>query len=178
MTANEKSVTGILKPLGSVSRIKYWRPPALAADPEAGTPCMLTRVPGNELRHSSVFRVTCDRLFMTPTLAGSRFVFGWTHDPTAFRGTLKLQSPSNQEAGEDSIMKEFQNLYASLNIIMVIKSRRLCYGKQVVSMGEMRNAYNILVGKPERKSPLGRPRRRWENNIGMGVGVVDWIHLA
>jgi hypothetical protein len=50
-------------------------------------------------------------------------------------------------------------------------------------MGEVRNAYNIFVGKPERRRPLGRPRRRWEDNIRMALGKVgfwdvDWIHLA
>jgi hypothetical protein len=50
-------------------------------------------------------------------------------------------------------------------------------------MGEVRGAYNILVGKPEGRRPLGRPRHRWENNIKMnlreiGFGDVDWIHLA
>jgi hypothetical protein len=50
-------------------------------------------------------------------------------------------------------------------------------------MGEVRGAYNILVGRPEGRRPLGRPRRRWEDNIEMdlreiGFGDVDWIHLA
>jgi hypothetical protein len=50
-------------------------------------------------------------------------------------------------------------------------------------MGEVRGAYNILVGKPERRRPLGRPRRRWEDNIKVDLreiefGDVDWIHLA
>jgi hypothetical protein len=50
-------------------------------------------------------------------------------------------------------------------------------------MGEVRNAYIILVGKPEGRRPLGRPRRKWEDNIKMdlgeiGFGDVDWIHLA
>jgi hypothetical protein len=50
-------------------------------------------------------------------------------------------------------------------------------------MGEMRGAYNILVGRPEGRRPLGRPRRRWEYNIKMdlreiGFGDVDWIHWA
>jgi hypothetical protein len=50
-------------------------------------------------------------------------------------------------------------------------------------MGEVRGAYNILVGRLERRRPLGRPRRRWEDNIKMdireiGFGYVDWINLA
>jgi hypothetical protein len=50
-------------------------------------------------------------------------------------------------------------------------------------MGEKRNAYRLLVGKPEGKRPLGRPRRRWVDNISMdlgevGLGDVDWIDLA
>jgi hypothetical protein len=50
-------------------------------------------------------------------------------------------------------------------------------------MGEVRGAYNILVGRPEGRRPLGRPRRRWEDNIKMdlreiGFGDVDWIHWA
>jgi hypothetical protein len=50
-------------------------------------------------------------------------------------------------------------------------------------MGEVRGAYNILVGRPEGRRPLGRPRRRWEDNIMMdlreiGFWDVDWIHLA
>jgi hypothetical protein len=50
-------------------------------------------------------------------------------------------------------------------------------------MGEVRGAYNIFVGRPEGRRPLGRPRRRWEDNIKMdlreiGFGDVDWIHMA
>jgi hypothetical protein len=50
-------------------------------------------------------------------------------------------------------------------------------------MGEVRGAYNILVGRPEGRRPLGRPRRRWEDNIKMDLseirfGDVDWIHWA
>jgi hypothetical protein len=53
----------------------------------------------------------------------------------------------------------------------------------VARMGEKRNVYKLLVGKPERKKPLGRPRRRWMNNIKMdlleiALSVVDWIGLA
>jgi hypothetical protein len=53
----------------------------------------------------------------------------------------------------------------------------------VACMGEMRSAHNILVGRPEGRRPLGRPRHRWDDNIKMdlgeiGFGDVDWIHLA
>jgi hypothetical protein len=62
-------------------------------------------------------------------------------------------------------MIELHNLSASPEIVRVIKSRRMRWAGNVACMGEMRNAYNILVGKPEGKRPLRRPRRRWENNI-------------
>jgi hypothetical protein len=55
--------------------------------------------------------------------------------------------------------EELHNLYASPNIISVIKSRRIIGARNVTRMGEMRNAYKSLVGKPEGKRPLGRPRR-------------------
>jgi hypothetical protein len=79
--------------------------------------------------------------------------------------------------------EELHNLYYSPSIIRIIKSRRLRWAGHVARMGEKRNAYRLLVGKPEGKSPLGRPRRRWIDNIKMdlleiGVSVVDWIGLA
>ena len=65
----------------------------------------------------------------------------------------------------------------------VIKSRRMRWAGHVASMGEGRGVYRILVGKLEGKRPLGRPRRRWEDNIKMGLqevgcGGMDWIELA
>jgi hypothetical protein len=57
--------------------------------------------------------------------------------------------------------EELHNLYASLNIIRVIKSRRTRWAGHVTRMGTIRNVYNILIGKLEGKRPLGRPRRRW-----------------
>jgi hypothetical protein len=65
----------------------------------------------------------------------------------------------------------------------MIKSRRMRWTGHIARMGEMRNMYKILVGKPERKRPLGRHRRRWEGNIKIdlrktGVVCVDCIHLA
>jgi hypothetical protein len=65
----------------------------------------------------------------------------------------------------------------------IIKSRRMRLASHVAGMEERRNAYRLLVGKPEGKRPLGRPRRRWVDNIRMdlgevGRGDVDWIGLA
>jgi hypothetical protein len=65
----------------------------------------------------------------------------------------------------------------------MIKSRRMRWTGHVASMGEKRNAYRILVGKPEGKRPLGRPGHRWEDNIRMdlieiGCGSMDWIDLV
>ena len=65
----------------------------------------------------------------------------------------------------------------------VIKSRRMRWAGHVARMSKERGAYRVLVGKPEGKKPLGRPRRRWVDNIRMdlqevGCGCVDWIGLA
>jgi hypothetical protein len=57
------------------------------------------------------------------------------------------------------------NLYSSPNIIRMIKSRRMRWAGNVARMGETRNACRILVGRPEGKRPLGRPRRMWVDNI-------------
>jgi hypothetical protein len=79
--------------------------------------------------------------------------------------------------------KELHDLYCSPSIIRIIKPRRMRLAGNVARMGEKRNAYRLLVGKPEGKRPLGRPRRRWVDNIRMDVGEVgwddvDWIGLA
>ncbi|KAJ4431085.1 hypothetical protein ANN_19680, partial [Periplaneta americana] len=79
--------------------------------------------------------------------------------------------------------EELQALYSSLDIIRNIKSRRLRWAGHVARSDESRNAYRVLVGKPERKRPLGRLRRRWEDNIKMDLREVgyddgDWINLT
>jgi hypothetical protein len=77
--------------------------------------------------------------------------------------------------------EELNDLYCSTNIIRVIKSRRMKWAGHIARMG--RGVYRVLVGKPGVKNPLGRPRRRWEDNIKMdhqsvGCGGMDWIELA
>jgi len=79
--------------------------------------------------------------------------------------------------------EELNNLYSSPNIVRVIKSRRMRWAGHVARMGQGRGVYRVLVEKPERRRPLGRPRRRWEDNIKMdirevGCGCVDWMELA
>ena len=79
--------------------------------------------------------------------------------------------------------EELNDLYCSPNIVRVMISRRMRWAGHVARMGERRAIYRVLVGKLEGKRPLGRPRRRWEDNIRMdlqkmGCGSVDWIELA
>jgi hypothetical protein len=79
--------------------------------------------------------------------------------------------------------EELHGLYSSPSIVRVIKTRRIRWVGHVARMGEVRGAYNILVGRPEGRRSLGIPRRRWEENIKMdlreiGFGDMDWIHLA
>jgi hypothetical protein len=69
---------------------------------------------------------------------------------------------------------ELNNLYSSPDIIRQIKSRRMRWAGHVVRMGEGRNVYRFLVGKPEGKRPLGRPRRRWEDGIKMDFREIGW----
>jgi hypothetical protein len=70
--------------------------------------------------------------------------------------------------------EELHNLYSFPSIIRIIKSRRMRWAGCVARMGTRRNAYKILVGKPERRRPLGRPRRRWVENIKMDLREIGW----
>ena len=74
-------------------------------------------------------------------------------------------------------------MYSLPNIVRVVKSRRMSWAGLVARMGEGRGVHRVLVGKPEGKRPLGRPRRRWEDNIKMDLqevrgGCGDWMELA
>jgi hypothetical protein len=79
--------------------------------------------------------------------------------------------------------EELNDLYSLPNIVRVVKSRRMRLVGYVARMGEERGGHRLLVGKPEGKRPLRRPRRRWEDNIKMdlqeaGGGCGDWMELA
>jgi hypothetical protein len=74
--------------------------------------------------------------------------------------------------------EELHNLYSSPDIIRQVKSRRMRWTGHVARMREERQVYKVLVGKPEAKRPLGRPRRRWEDGIRMDlreIGLGVWI---
>jgi hypothetical protein len=78
--------------------------------------------------------------------------------------------------------EELNDLYSLPNIVRVVKSRRMRWAGHMAHMGDERGVHRVLVGKPEGKKPLGRPRRRWENNIKMdvkleGVAGTGWSWL-
>jgi hypothetical protein len=81
---------------------------------------------------------------------------------------------------------ELHNLYSSPTIVRVIKSRRMRWAGHVVRMGEGRGVCRVLFGRPEGKRPLGRPRRRWEDNIkldlreegSMGRTGFSWLRIG
>ena len=80
-------------------------------------------------------------------------------------------------------IEELSDLYTLPNIVRVVKSRIMRWAGHVARMGEGRGVPRVLVGKPEGKRPLGRPRRRWEYNIKMDLQEVggscgDWMELA
>jgi len=68
--------------------------------------------------------------------------------------------------------EKLNDLYCSSSIVQVIKSRRMIWAGHVALMGERRGVCRVLVGKPEGKRPLGRPRRRGEDNIKIGIQEV------
>jgi hypothetical protein len=68
--------------------------------------------------------------------------------------------------------EELRDLFSLPSIIRITKSRRMRWAVHVARMGGKRNAYRLLVGKPEGKRPLGRPRRRWVDNIRMDLGEL------
>jgi hypothetical protein len=97
----------------------------------------------------------------------------------------RISGPKREEDGSWRKLHndELHSLYSSPNIVRVIKSRRMRWAGHVTRMGEGRGVYRVLFGRPEGKRPMGRPRRRWEDNIKMdltetGIDGATWIKLA
>jgi hypothetical protein len=97
----------------------------------------------------------------------------------------KIFGPKREEDGSWRRLYNYElhGLYSSLNIVRVIKSRRMRWAGHVACMGEGRGVYRVLVGRHEGKRPLGRSECRWEDNIKMdlrerGINGVNWICLA
>jgi hypothetical protein len=99
-----------------------------------------------------------------------------------------LRRISGQKREEDGSLRKVHNdelhsLYASHNILRVIKSRMMRWAGHVALMEKARGVYRVLVGRFEGKRSLGRPRRRWKDNIKMdlreiGIDAANWIRLA
>jgi hypothetical protein len=83
----------------------------------------------------------------------------------------KIFGPKREEDGSWRKLynDELHSLYSAPNIVRVIKSRRMRWAEHVALMGKGRGVYRILVARPEGKRPLGKPRRRWEDNIKMDL---------
>jgi hypothetical protein len=90
-----------------------------------------------------------------------------------------FESKRNGVTGKWSRLRkqEFRDLYSSPNIIRVIKYKRMIWAGHVAHMGEKRAAYMVLVARPEEKRPLGRPRRRREDNIKMDFQELGWRRM-
>jgi hypothetical protein len=102
-----------------------------------------------------------------------------------FENSLLIFGPKRNEDGSWRKLHndELHSLYSSPNILRVIKLRRKRWAGHVARMGDGRGVYRVLGGRPEGKRPLGRPRRRWEDNIKMdlmeiGIDGTNWIRLA
>jgi hypothetical protein len=101
------------------------------------------------------------------------------------RVSRRIFGPKREEDGSWRKLHndELHTLYSSLNIVRVIKSTRMKWAGHVVCMGEGKGVDRVLVGRPEGKRPLGRPRCRWDDNIKLdlreiGINGANWIQPA
>jgi hypothetical protein len=87
----------------------------------------------------------------------------------------KIFGPKREKDGSWKKLHNYElhSLYSSPNIVRMIKSRRMRWAGHVARMGEGRSVYRVLVGRPKGTRPLGRPKRRWEDNIKMDLGTLS-----
>ena len=101
---------------------------------------------------------------------------------TVLRGVFGPKRDEVPEEWRKLHNDELRDLYSLPNIVREVKSRRMRWAGHVAHMGDGRGVHRVLVGKPDGKRPLGRPRRRWEDNIKMDLREVggggDWMELA
>jgi hypothetical protein len=107
------------------------------------------------------------------------------HGLKVFENRVLIFGPKREEDGSWRKLHndELHSLYSLPDTVRVIKARRLRWAGHVARMGEGRGVHSVLVGKPEGKSPLGRPRHRWVDNVKLelretGIDVANWIRLA
>jgi hypothetical protein len=108
------------------------------------------------------------------------------HRPRVFGNrVLRIFGPKKEEDGSwrKLLNDKFHNLFPSPNIVRAIKSRSMMWARHVAHMVEGRGVCRGLVAMPEGNRPLGKPRRRWEDNIKMdlrkiGIDGANWIRLA
>jgi hypothetical protein len=112
---------------------------------------------------------------------------GEEHRQRVFENTVLRRIFGSRREEDGSWIKlhndELHNLYSLPNIVRVIKSRRMRWAGHVARMGEGRGVYWVLVGRLAGKRPLGRPWRRWEDNIKtdlreIGIDGANWIRLV
>jgi hypothetical protein len=138
-----------------------------------------------QITYLSIAKIRVYRTIILPVI-----LYGSGNWPVALREEQRLRvfentvlrrifGPKRDEATEEWRRlhnEELNDLCSSPNIIRVNKSRRMRWAGHVARMGKKRGAYRILVGRPEGRRPLGRPRHRWEDNIKMDLQEVGWGH--
>jgi hypothetical protein len=107
--------------------------------------------------------------------------------PRVFENSVlrRIFGPKREEDGSWRKLHndELQSLYSSSKIVRAIISRRKRWAGNVARMREGKSVYGVLIGRPKGKRPLGRPRRKWEDNNNMdlretGIDGANWIRLA
>jgi hypothetical protein len=132
------------------------------------------------------FTSRCDSELRQPVECDSTYVCSVVCLTTFFNfiGYIYIVAKSEEDGSWRKLHNdELHSMYSSPNIVKVIKSRRMRWAGHVARMGEGRGVCRILVGRPKSKKPLGRPGRRWEDNIKLdlretGIDEASWIRLA